>query len=338
MKSPRRNKQPLPALLRDGRDGGAVAVVVAPYGDRIVVRRDSDIAGVPLQRLRRDAAIPTRPTLYRTDKRDWSLVIDQADPDSWVNDIKLQSHFPTRLLAIVAGLAVVIATGSWAGRDEIIRATAPLLPHSVTDPIGRTYLADLGRPCDGGAGNAALTRLTARLLPEALPEPLSVTVVDNPEVNAIALPGGHVALYRGLLDQAVSADEIAAALAHEIEHIAFQHPNQNILFASGPAVIARTLGSDAGKMADLTVLEQGTSAAEAEADSGAIALLAAAAGSTQGAADFFARQAKVNGNGFDTSHPSDALRAARFAKAAQSGSDPALKDDDWQALQTICKA
>ena len=326
--------QPLPAKLRDGRDGGAVAVVVAPYGDRIVVRGDSDIAGLPLQRLRRDAAIPTRPTLYRTDKRDWSLVIDRADPDSWVNDIKLQSHFPTPLLAIAAGLVAVIATGAWAGRDEIIRAAAPLLPHSVTDPIGRAYLADLGRPCDGGAGNVALTRLTARLLPEAL----SVTVVDNPEINAIALPGGHVALYRGLLDQAVSADEIAAALAHEIEHIAFQHPNQNILRASGPAVIARTLGSDAGKMADLTVLERGTKAAEAEADGGAIALLAAANVSTKGAADFFERQAKVNGDGFDTSHPSDTRRAERFAKAAQSGSDPALKDDDWQALKTICKA
>ncbi len=338
MKSPRRNMQPLPAMLRDGRDSGAVAVVVAPYGDRIVVRGDTDIAGVPMQRLRRDVTIPARPTLYRTDKRDWSLVIEAVDADSWVGDIRLQSHVPARLLAVAAGLVAVIAVGSWAGRDEIIRAAAPLLPHNVTDPIGRAYLADLGRPCDGGAGRAALTRLTARLLPAALPEPMAVTVVDNPEINAIALPGGHVALYRGLLDQAVSADEIAAALAHEIEHIAFQHPNQNILRDSGPAVIARTLGSDAGEMADLTVLKRGTKAAEAEADGGAIELLAAAEVSTQGAADFFARQAKANGAGFNTSHPSDALRAERFAKAARSGIDPALKDADWQALKTICKA
>jgi hypothetical protein len=338
MTKARRNMQPLPATLRDGRDGDAVPVVVAPYGDRIVVRCDSDIAGVPMQRLRRDAAIPARPTLYRTDKRDWSLVIDQVDPDSWVGDIRLQRHVPTRLLAIGVGLLAIVSAGLWTGRDEILRATAPLLPHSVTDPIGRAYLADLGRPCDSDPGSAALARLAARLLPPALPEPLSVTVVDNPEINAIALPGGHVALYRGLLDQAVSADEIAAALAHEIEHIAFQHPNQNILRASGPAVIARTLGSDTGTMAELTVLKAGDKAAEAEADGGAIALLTAADVSTQGAADFFARQAKGAGGGFDTSHPADATRAERFAKAVRSGSDPALDAGDWLALKSICTA
>lgn len=340
MTAPRRNMQPLPGTLRDGRDGGALPVVVAPYGDRIVVRGDDDVTGIPLKRLRRDAAIPSRPTLYRTDKRDWSLVINDVAPDSWVADIKLQSHLPTRLLGIAAGVVAVIGAGLWAGRDEIIVAAAPLLPHSVTDPIGRAYLAEIGRPCDGGPGNAALVRLTARLLPQALPEPLSVTVVDNPEVNAVALPGGHVALFRGLIDQAQSADEVAATLAHEIEHIAFQHPNQNILRDSGPAVIARTLGSDAGKMADLTVLKHGTSAAEAEADGGAITLLAAAEVSTRAAADFFARMAKGGGadDGFNSSHPSDASRARRFANAAKSGTDPALNAADWAALKAICKA
>ena len=60
MSNPRRNMQPVPGTLRDGRDGGAVAVMVALYGDRIVVRGETDIAGVPLKRLRRDAAIPAR--------------------------------------------------------------------------------------------------------------------------------------------------------------------------------------------------------------------------------------------------------------------------------------
>ncbi|MGJ3629772.1 M48 family metalloprotease [Sphingomonas sp. MMS24-JH45] len=81
-------------------------------------------------------------------------------------------------------------------------------------------------------------------------------VFDSPEVNAIALPGGHVALFRGLIEQARSSDEIAATMAHEIEHVARQHPNENILRTSGPAVVARTLDSDAGKLADLTVLKR----------------------------------------------------------------------------------
>ncbi|MBC7520996.1 MAG: M48 family metalloprotease [Sandarakinorhabdus sp.] len=312
-------------------------VVVALYGDRIVVRGDEDVVGVLIKRLRRDASLAERPTLYRTDQSEWSLAIEDATPDSWVADIPTRSRFPVRLASLAVGIAALACAGLWAGRDEIILATAPLLPHGVTDPIGRAYLAEMGKPCDIGAGNAALVRLTARLLPTALPEPITVTVVDNPEVNAVALPGGHVALFRGLIDQAKSADEIAAALAHEIEHIAFQHPNQNILRDSGPAVIARTLGSNAGKMADLTVLKKGNKAAEAEADTGAIALLAAADVSTRGAAEFFARAAAQGDDGFNTSHPSDKSRAKRFAAATRSGTEPALKDGDWLALKGICQ-
>lgn len=86
--------QPLSGTLRAGRGTGAVAVTVSPYGDRLVVRSDDDVIGVPLRALRRDATIPVRPTLYRTDERDWSLVVHDVEVDSWVNDILLQSHFP----------------------------------------------------------------------------------------------------------------------------------------------------------------------------------------------------------------------------------------------------
>lgn len=333
----RRSLMPLPATLRAGGGAKAVPVTVTPYGDRLVIRSEDDVIGIPMRSLRRDSTIPDRPTLYRSDERDWSLVIEHVDVDSWVNGIPPQLNFPFRLFAI-AGLVAALGSGLWWQREEIVVAAAPLLPHSVTDPIGRSYLAEMGRPCAGGTGNAALTRLTARLLPQTLPEPVTVTVVDNPEVNAVALPGGHVALFRGLVDQATSADEVAAALAHEIEHIAHQHPNQAILRASSPAVAARVLGSDAGKMADLTILKKGDKAAEIEADDGAIALLQAAGVSTAGAADFFARQAAQGDGGFSSSHPSDAARAKRFAAADRSGATPALSEADWQAFKAVCTA
>ena len=48
----RYNMQPvpgtLPGTLRDGCDGVAAPVVVALYGDRIVVRGDAGITGVPI--------------------------------------------------------------------------------------------------------------------------------------------------------------------------------------------------------------------------------------------------------------------------------------------------
>jgi beta-barrel assembly-enhancing protease len=336
MPNPRLDMLPLPGLLQDSLDARPVPVVVSRYDKRVVVRGDNDVIALPVNRLRRDSAVAGKPVLYRSDKRGWRVALTDVSPNSWVGEIRPKMGLATRLILVGASSAAIITAGLWLARDGIIVATAPLLPHSVTDPIGRAYLAEMGKSCSGGPGNAALTRLAARLLPRALPEPVTVTVVDNPAVNAVALPGGHVALFRGLVDQAASADEIAAALAHEIEHIAFQHPNQSILRASGPAVIARTLGSDLGKMAKLTVLKKGNRAAEAEADGGAIALLTAANVSTQPAADFFARQAAARGD-FSTSHPSDRERAKRFAAAARSGTAAALDDQDWQAFKAICQ-
>jgi hypothetical protein len=85
--------RPMPATLRAG-GAKAAKVTVSPYGDRLVVQSAEDIVGVPMRSLRRDSTIPARPTLYRTDVRDWSLVIEGVEEDSWVNDVMPQSNFP----------------------------------------------------------------------------------------------------------------------------------------------------------------------------------------------------------------------------------------------------
>ncbi len=52
------------------------------------------------------------------------------------------------------------------------------------------------------------------------------TVIDSPEINAFALPGGFVYINRGLLAFLKSEDELAAVLAHEIGHITARHAVQ----------------------------------------------------------------------------------------------------------------
>jgi beta-barrel assembly-enhancing protease len=325
--------RPLSGLLLC--DGRREEVVVTAHETRLVINVEASITAIPIARVRRDDGL----NLRRTDNKDWRIRFDTLPPpDSWVHDLPLlpPPNPLRRAVLILLVLIGVIAAGLWLARDRVVQLAAPLLPHHVTDQIGRAYLAQMGPHCDGGPGNAALARLTARLLPEqGLPEPVSVTVVDNADVNAVALPGGHVALLRGIIDQAQSPDEIAAVLAHEIEHVAYQHPNQQLLKDSGPAVVARTLGSEAGDLSDLTVLKKGGQAAEAEADAGAIALLQAADISTRGAADFFRRNASGR-DGFGDSHPSNAERARRYGDAVKWGAEAGMSDADWQALKAIC--
>lgn len=53
--------------------------------------------------------------------------------------------------------------------------------------------------------------------------PWTFRVVDDPAVNAFALPGGFVYVTRGLLGHLNSEDELAAVLGHEIAHVTARH-------------------------------------------------------------------------------------------------------------------
>ncbi|MDR2758895.1 MAG: M48 family metalloprotease [Spirochaetaceae bacterium] len=48
-------------------------------------------------------------------------------------------------------------------------------------------------------------------------------ILDTPEINAFATPGGHIFLTRGLVAYADSEDVLAAVLAHELAHIQLRH-------------------------------------------------------------------------------------------------------------------
>jgi predicted Zn-dependent protease len=52
------------------------------------------------------------------------------------------------------------------------------------------------------------------------------TIIDSPEINAFALPGGYVYVNRGLLTFLNSEAELAAVLGHEIGHITARHAVQ----------------------------------------------------------------------------------------------------------------
>ena len=51
----------------------------------------------------------------------------------------------------------------------------------------------------------------------------SFKVIDSKEINAFALPGGHVYVFTGIRKVAQTDDELAAILAHEITHAEQRH-------------------------------------------------------------------------------------------------------------------
>lgn len=78
-----------------------------------------------------------------------------------------------------------------------------------------------------------------RLLKQSMPEDtsynLKIFILPTEKINALALPGGNIIIFEGLLKIADSPEELAGILAHEAQHIFLKHSTQGILrnFASG---------------------------------------------------------------------------------------------------------
>lgn len=66
-------------------------------------------------------------------------------------------------------------------------------------------------------------------------------VVDSPEINAFALPGGYIYITRGILAYLNSEAELAAVLGHEIGHVTARHSVQQLSAATAASVGASVL-------------------------------------------------------------------------------------------------
>ena len=89
---------------------------------------------------------------------------------------------------------------------------------------------------------------------------VSLVMVDNPTINAFAVPGGVIGVHNGLFLWAQSEDEFATVLAHEIAHLSQRHFSRRVEFQKQQApltlaamlaslVLMATAGGDAGMAA-----------------------------------------------------------------------------------------
>ncbi len=84
------------------------------------------------------------------------------------------------------------------------------------------------------------------------------TVLDSPEVNAFALPGGYIFINRGLMAYLSNEEELAAVLGHEIGHVTARHSVRQISQAQLLNIVSYAVARKAGSAAgDLTNIASG---------------------------------------------------------------------------------
>jgi|GEM_PF-2479670 len=165
-------------------------------------------------------------------------------------------------------------------------------------------------------------------------------IAKDEEVNAFAMPGGHIVLNAGLIQQSDSAEELLGVLAHEAAHITERHGIQSLAGEVSSAWISSVLfggnlfGAIVGvseKLASLTY----TRAHEREADSKALDFLKSAGISSRGFAEFFARSRKNSESilpKWASTHPLDQERIDSL-RAITSGAEVPRMDFDLAGLK-----
>jgi predicted Zn-dependent protease len=65
----------------------------------------------------------------------------------------------------------------------------------------------------------------------------SFKIVDAPDINAFAVPGGFIYVNRGLIEKSASMSELAGVLGHEIGHVTMRHSMDQMRKAQGANVL-----------------------------------------------------------------------------------------------------
>ncbi len=222
---------------------------------------------------------------------------------------------------------------------------APLVPMSWEKKLGDAMIGDFGgRICHGPGSDAAIGALTARLDPKG--PPLDIRIANISMVNAVALPGGNIVVFQGLLKESKSADELAGVLGHEIGHVRNRDVMQSLLRQLGLSVVLGGANSNASGTLNSLVSSTYSREAESNADSYSIGLMNKARISPADTATFFARLAKDEKSlgkansalGYLSSHPMSESREKKFRSsiAKDAAYSPVISPEQWLAITQSC--
>ena len=75
------------------------------------------------------------------------------------------------------------------------------------------------------------------------------TVLDSPDINAFALPGGYIYINRGLMSYLSTEEELAAVLGHEIGHVTARHSVRQYSQAQLMGILSTAIEINSGRTA-----------------------------------------------------------------------------------------
>lgn len=179
---------------------------------------------------------------------------------------------------------------------------------------------------------------------------IKLHVLMKDEVNAFALPHGHLIVYSGLIEAADNQEELAGVICHEIAHIELNHVMEKLMKEVGLSIlISMTTGNNGSEMVKETAKILASSAfdrnSEKDADLKAVDYLATSNINPEPFAHFLYKLGDAENEvmqylSWVSTHPDSKERGAyiiEYSRDKTSKNKAILTQESWKELKENLK-
>ena len=147
----------------------------------------------------------------------------------WQNDILVKTIYPLREMKLRDFLVYYKEIDLWAEYKNKKIEDIPTEVQAYIDRVGKRLLTGTRK----------------------VEFPYTFKVLEDKSINAFAIPGGHTYVNTGLIKAAESEDELAAVMAHEINHVVARHSTQQMTKQYGYELISGLLLGSQGAITQM---------------------------------------------------------------------------------------
>ena len=151
----------------------------------------------------------------------------------WNQPHKRKMRYGLMILALVIIPPFIFAIWVYA-IPAMTNAVADKIPTEWEEKLGQNYFQALFKESlkdPDPKTRKALDAISKRLLTAVPDQPYHFRIYVHPSkmVNAMALPGGTIIVFQGLINVTETPEELAGVLAHEFQHVLKRHSTRGII-------------------------------------------------------------------------------------------------------------